>query len=54
MKDTIEMLKEEGRHSVKVIVSRAPVSPAFSNEIGADAYAPDASAAVDLARSLIA
>lgn len=53
MKDTIELLKEEGlRDSVKVIVGGAPVTADFANEIGADGWAPDAASAKDLAADL--
>ncbi len=53
MRRTIEALAEAGlRKSVKVIIGGAPVTRAFSEEIGADGYAPDAASAVDLARSL--
>ena len=55
MKDTIELLKEEGlRDSVKVIVGGAPVTADFANEIGADGWAPDAASAKDLAADLAA
>ena len=55
MKDTIEALKEEGlRDSVKIIVGGAPISQGFADEIGADGYAPDAAAATDLCKRLIA
>jgi 5-methyltetrahydrofolate--homocysteine methyltransferase len=40
--------------SVKVVVGGAPVTAEFAEEIGADGYAPDAAAAVDLARGLLA
>jgi len=54
MKDTIEVLKEEGlRNSVKVIIGGAPVTQQFANEIGADGYAPDAASATDLAKKLL-
>lgn len=54
MKDTIEALKSAGlRDQVKVIIGGAPITQAFADEIGADGYAPDASQAVNLARSLI-
>jgi 5-methyltetrahydrofolate--homocysteine methyltransferase len=54
MKTTIEALEEAGlRDSVKIMVGGAPVTEAFAEEIGADAYAPDAAAAVDIARSLM-
>jgi len=54
MKDTIEVLKEEGlRGSVKVIIGGAPVTQQFADEIGADGYAPDAASATDLAKKLL-
>jgi len=54
MKDTIELLKEEGlKDQVKVIVGGAPVSNDFAREIGADGYAPDAASATELCKSLI-
>jgi len=53
MKVTIEALEEAGlRDSVKIMVGGAPVTAAFAEEIGADAYAPDAPTAVEIARSL--
>ena len=39
---------------VKVVVGGAPVTAEFAEQIGADGYAPDAGAAVDLARGLLA
>jgi 5-methyltetrahydrofolate--homocysteine methyltransferase len=55
MKATIEALEEAGlRESVKIMVGGAPVTDAFAKEIGADAYAPDAASAVDVARRLVA
>jgi 5-methyltetrahydrofolate--homocysteine methyltransferase len=55
MKTTIEALEEAGlRNSVKIMVGGAPVTAAFAEEIGADAYAPDAATAVDVARDLVA
>jgi len=38
----------------KVVIGGAPVTPEFASQIGADGYAPDAGAAVDLARGLLA
>ena len=53
MKTTIEALEEAGvRTSVRIMVGGAPVTAAFAEEIGADAYAPDAASAVDVARNL--
>ncbi len=55
MKATIEGLEEAGlRDTVKIMVGGAPVTAAFAKEIGADAYAPDAATAVDVARELTA
>ncbi len=55
MKTTIEALEEAGlRHTVKIMVGGAPVTEAFAEEIGADAYASDAASAVEVARSLVA
>lgn len=54
MKLTIEGLKKAGiRENVKVLVGGAPVTASFAESIGADAYAPDAASAVDVARELI-
>jgi 5-methyltetrahydrofolate--homocysteine methyltransferase len=53
MKATVEALEEAGvRDSVKIMVGGAPVTDAFARQIGADAYAPDAASAVDVARKL--
>lgn len=55
MKDTIELMKEEGiRDQVKVVVGGAPLSQDFADEAGADGYAPDAASAVDLCNRLLA
>jgi 5-methyltetrahydrofolate--homocysteine methyltransferase len=55
MKTTVEALTEAGlRDLVKIMVGGAPVTDAFAQEIGADAYAPDAASAVDTARALAA
>lgn len=54
MKDTIELIKEEGlRDKVKVIVGGAPVSKDFADEIGADGFAPDAASATELIGMLV-
>lgn len=55
MKGVIEALEEAGlRDSVKIMIGGAPVTHAYAQEIGADAYAPDAASAVDVARDLVA
>jgi len=53
MRSTIEALEEAGlRDSVKIMIGGAPVTDAFAKEVGANAYAPDAASAVDVAREL--
>ncbi|MFV2064946.1 MAG: corrinoid protein [Chloroflexota bacterium] len=44
----------EARLSARVIVGGAPITPEYASQIGAHGYAPDAGAAVDLARGLLA
>jgi len=54
MTEVINVLKKEGlRGKVKVIVGGAPVSAAWAEQIGADAYGEDAMAAVDVAKNLV-
>ncbi len=54
MRDTIAALEQAGvRKQVKVIVGGAPITEDYAKEIGADGYAPDASRAVSIAKSLI-
>jgi 5-methyltetrahydrofolate--homocysteine methyltransferase len=54
MRDTVDALVAAGlRDRVKVMVGGAPLSQAYGEEIGADAYAPDAWAAVKLAKMLL-
>ncbi|SJZ69225.1 corrinoid protein [Selenihalanaerobacter shriftii] len=54
MEETIAALEEAGiRDQVKIMVGGAPVTEEFSNEIGADAYAPDGSTSTDLAREFV-
>jgi 5-methyltetrahydrofolate--homocysteine methyltransferase len=54
MKATIEALKAAGlRDKVKVMVGGAPLTTRYCEDIGADGYAPDASRAVALAKSLM-
>ncbi len=55
MKTVIEELTKAGlREQVKVLIGGAPVTAAFAKQIGADAYAPDAASAVEVARQLAA
>jgi 5-methyltetrahydrofolate--homocysteine methyltransferase len=53
MKAVVSGLKEAGiREDVKVMIGGAPVTEAYAKEIGADGFAPDASRAVSLAKTL--
>lgn len=55
MPETIQALKDAGlRDKVKVIVGGAPVSLEWASEIGADAYAANASLGVEKCKELIA
>jgi 5-methyltetrahydrofolate--homocysteine methyltransferase len=55
MTATIEALTEAGlREQIKVLIGGAPVTQAFSDQIGADGFAPDASSAARRAKSLLA
>jgi 5-methyltetrahydrofolate--homocysteine methyltransferase len=54
MKKTIEELKNQGlRDKVKVMIGGAPITQDYCDEIGADGYSDNASAAVTLARRLV-
>ncbi len=52
MRAVVEAVRAAGL-STLVVVGGAPVTPEFAAQIGADGYAPDAGAAVDLARRLL-
>ena len=55
MKTTVAALKEAGLGDrVRVMIGGAPITEEYARQIGADGYAPDASRAVELARSLMA
>jgi 5-methyltetrahydrofolate--homocysteine methyltransferase len=48
----IDALKNAGvRDKVKVMVGGAPVTQGFADEIGADAYSPDAASAAEVCRA---
>jgi methylmalonyl-CoA mutase cobalamin-binding domain/chain len=54
MRKLIEALGRKGlRDRVKILVGGAPVNQRFADEIGADAYVPDAGEAVEVAKSLV-
>ena len=55
MRTTIQAFQKAGlREQVKVMVGGAPVTQQFADEIGADGFSENASAAVALARKLVA
>jgi len=54
MQPVISMIENSGiRHQVKIIVGGAPLTEEYARSIGADGYAPDASRAVKLVKSLL-
>jgi 5-methyltetrahydrofolate--homocysteine methyltransferase len=54
MKATLDALSQAGmRNKVKVMVGGAPVTDKYAIEIGADAFASDASSAANIAKSLL-
>ena len=54
MKETINAISEAGlRDKIKILVGGAPVTEDYAEQIGADAYASDASNATEVAKSLI-
>lgn len=54
MKEVVDLLKEKGLDgSVKTIIGGAPVNAEWAREIGADAYAYDASKAVASIKALV-
>lgn len=54
MRECIEALEKAGlRDKVKVMIGGAPVTQSFADEIGADAYTPDAASAAERAVELV-
>ena len=54
MKVTIEALKAAGvRDNVKIMIGGAPLTQVYAEQIGADGYSPDASAAVRKVKELV-
>ena len=54
MKDTVKALRGAGLNTVKIIIGGAPITQQFADEIGANAYAPDAASGVDVAMKVMA
>jgi 5-methyltetrahydrofolate--homocysteine methyltransferase len=53
MRKVVEAIKASDLNT-KVMIGGAPTTPEFAAQIGADGFAPDAGAAADLAKSLLA
>lgn len=54
MKDTVDAFEADGsRDKVKIMIGGAPVTTDYAQKIGADGYAPNAAAAVEMAKKLI-
>jgi len=53
MESVIKAVRASDGKSIKVMVGGAPLTQEYADSIGADGYAPDASSAVDLAKSLL-
>ena len=54
MGDVVKKAVEKGiRGKVKIMVGGAPVTQSFCDSIGADAYAPDAATAADIAAAFL-
>ncbi|OGO57453.1 MAG: methyltransferase [Chloroflexi bacterium RBG_16_69_14] len=54
MRDAVAAIRAADLPGVRIMVGGAPVTPEFAAEIGADAYAPDAASAVDVAKGAVA
>jgi 5-methyltetrahydrofolate--homocysteine methyltransferase len=52
MRGVVEAVHAAGLPT-RVVIGGAPITPEYAAQIGADGYAPDAGAAVDVARSLL-
>jgi 5-methyltetrahydrofolate--homocysteine methyltransferase len=53
MRDVVAAVRAANLDNVKIIVGGAPVTADFAREIGADAYAADAGAAVEVAQAAL-
>ncbi len=55
MRTAIEAITAAGlRHQVRIVIGGAPITRAYTDEIGADGYAEDASSAVRLVKEVLA
>ncbi len=54
MQQAVKLIRSDpAAASVKIIIGGAPVNAAFADEIGADAYAPDAGSALETMQELV-
>ena len=53
MKEVVEAIRAADLGGVRVIVGGAPLTAEFAVQIGADAYAPDAGSAAEVAKNLL-
>ena len=54
LRNTVKAMIDAGcKDQVKIMVGGAPITQAFADEIGADAYTPDAGAAAVKAKELV-
>lgn len=54
MANVVKAIKDSGLKDVRTMIGGAPVTQQFATDIGADAYAPDAASAVEVANRLVA
>ena len=55
MRDVVEGVEHARlRSRVRIVIGGAPVTRSYTDEIGADGYAPDAASALDLVKGLLA
>lgn len=53
MANTVKVLRQSALPPVKIMIGGAPITEQFAQQIGADAYAPDAATAVDVLNRFI-
>ena len=54
LRDAVALLNQQDfRPNIKIMVGGAPITQAFADEIGADAYTPDAASAAIKAKELV-
>ena len=54
MREVVTAVQAAGLEGVRIVIGGAPVTQDFADQIGADAYAPDAGSAVEAARNVLA